>query len=81
MRLSSVLLKLSELIYDVDDGYVGSTVGLELPIAGRPDDRASVIAKLIHFRYGHFRKKLVKQYLMSALRGIFATYDDNVSVH
>lgn len=50
MRLSAVLLRLSELIYSVDDAYMGSTVGVELPIAGRDGDRASVVAKLVHFR-------------------------------
>ena len=51
LRLSAVLLRISELIYDVDEGYVGSQVGIELPIGGREGDRASVLAKLIHFRY------------------------------
>lgn len=50
LRLSAVLLRISELIYDVDEGYVGSQVGIELPIGGREGDRASVLAKLIHFR-------------------------------
>lgn len=50
LRLSAVLLRLSGLIYDVDDSHVGSQIGMELPIAGRPDDRACVLAKLIHFR-------------------------------
>jgi len=57
-----VLLRLSELIYSVDDAYMGSTVGVELPIAGRDGDRASVVAKLVHFRYRlvlcrHFKPK------------------------
>ena len=47
-----MLLRVSELIYDVDEGYVGSQVGVELPIGGRPGDRACVLAKLIHFRRG-----------------------------
>ena len=50
LRLSMVLLRLSELIYSVDDKYLDSTVGVELPIAGRHGDRASVVAKLVHFR-------------------------------
>ena len=50
LRLSTVLLRLSELIYLVDDKYLDSTVGIELPIAGRHGDRASVVAKLVHFR-------------------------------
>jgi hypothetical protein len=66
LRLSTVLLRLSELIYLVDDKYLESTVGIELPIAGRPGDRASVVAKLVHFR----RASLCK---------ILPSYDPQVS--
>ena len=57
LRLSAVLLRLSGLIYDVDDSHVGSEIGMELPISGRPNDCACVLAKLIHFRRAIFISK------------------------
>ena len=40
LRLASVLLRLSSLVYDVDEGHVGQAVGHEVPLAGRDGESA-----------------------------------------
>lgn len=51
LRLSAVLLRLSSLIYDVDESHVGQMVGHDVPLAGPGGDRARVQATLVEFRY------------------------------
>lgn len=51
LRLSAVLLRLSSLIYDVDESHVGQTVGHDVPLAGPNGERARVQATLVEFRY------------------------------
>jgi hypothetical protein len=50
LRLASVLLRLSSLVYDVDEGHVGQAVGHEVPLAGRGGESARVTSTLVEFR-------------------------------
>jgi len=50
LRLSAVLLRLSDMIYTVDDSHVGSTISIDVPLRGPDGERAPVTAKLIEFR-------------------------------
>lgn len=52
LRLSAVLLRLSDMIYSVDDSHVGATTSIDVPLRGRAGERAAVSAKLLEFRCG-----------------------------
>ena len=51
LRLSAVLLRLSSLVYDVDESHVGQRVGLDVPLAGKEGESVPIRATLVEFRY------------------------------
>lgn len=50
LRLSAVLLRLSDMIYSVDASHIGSTTNIEVPLCGEDGDQIPIPATLLQFR-------------------------------
>lgn len=51
LRLSAVLLRLSGMIYTVDESHIGSTINVDVPLCGKDGECVPVPATLLQFRH------------------------------